>query len=328
MRQPRSRYRLISLLFGAALWSGPAASAPSLAEAIGTADAKYLGAEEVVPKGDAPKMEGGSGEEETEPTDQEIAQGKVRATLTYKESKTEEGETERVPVVTVFADGEQVAQIEGQSIGSFDPPVSVQIAEVDPANASPEVVVSFYTGGAHCCSDTKLITSNKDGSSWQTVEIGQFDGGPLLATDLAGDGRYVFETRDNAFLYAFGCYACSTAPLRILAVEDGEVKTVSGDPAYRPVHEAYMGNIIINAVPEEDVNGFLAGYVGEKSLLGEGKEAWQLMLAYYDRSSDWGLDVCDQPLDAEGACPGTTERLTFPEALERMLNENGYKVEK
>ena len=27
-------------------------------------------------------------------------------------------------------------------------------------------------------------------------------------------------------------------------------------------------------------------------------------------------------------CPGKTERLTFPAALERMLNENGYKLEK
>lgn len=52
------------------------------------------------------------------------------------------------------------------------------------------------------------------------------------------------------------------------------------------------------------------------------------MLAHYDKASDWGLDVCDKPLDADGNCPGKTERLTFPVALERMLNENGYKLDK
>ena len=104
-------------------------------------------------------------------------------------------------------------------------------------------------------------------------------------------------------------------------------KNVSGAPRFRPAHEAYLKNIIAE-VPDEDLNGFLAGYVGEKILLGEGKQAWKLMLAYYDRKSDWGLDVCGKPLDANGACPGKTERLTYPEALERMLNENGYKVEK
>ena len=105
------------------------------------------------------------------------------------------------------------------------------------------------------------------------------------------------------------------------------MKDVSADPKYRPAHEAYFKNMILN-VPDEDVNGFLAGYVGEKIRLGEGKEAWELMLAYYDKASDWGLEVCDQPLDEAGACPGTTAKVTFPEALERMLNENGYTVEK
>ena len=76
------------------------------------------------------------------------------------------------------------------------------------------------------------------------------------------------------------------------------------------------------------MNGFLAGYVGEKSLLGEGKQAWQLMLEYYDKGSDWGLEICDKPLDDErGVPPGHTIKLTFPEALERMLKENGYKIE-
>jgi len=72
-------------------------------------------------------------------------------------------------------------------------------AEIDPGNANPEVVVAFYTGGAHCCSDTSVVTSSPDGSTWTTVDVGEFDGGPLLASDIDGDGRYEFETRDNAF---------------------------------------------------------------------------------------------------------------------------------
>ena len=52
------------------------------------------------------------------------------------------------------------------------------------------------------------------------------------------------------------------------------------------------------------------------------------MLNHYDKASDWGLDVCDKPLDTEANLPGKTERLTFPVALERMLNENGYRLEK
>jgi hypothetical protein len=54
-------------------------------------------------------------------------------------------------------------------------------------------------------------------------------------------------------------------------------------------------------------------------LLGEGKRAWKLMLAYYDRKSDWGLDVCGKPLNANGACPRKTERLTHQRRLNACL---------
>jgi hypothetical protein len=304
----------------------PAEAAEGLAAAVKTLDAKYLKAKELETKPATPNIEAGSGEEEAEPKSQEISLGPLKAALSYKvEGTGEEGTT--IPIVTVFVEGKQVAALKGEGTGSNDPAVSVQIAEIDPANATPEVVVSFFTGGAHCCSDTKVIAASKDGAAWKAIEVGQFDGGPLLASDIAGDGRPVFETRDNAFLYAFGCYACSTAPLKILTIEDGEVKTVSADPRFRAAHEAYLKGMI-TGVPDEEVNGFLAGYVAEKILLGEGKEAWALMLDHYDKTSDWGLDVCDKPLDADGNCPGKSERLTFPAALERMLNENGYRLEK
>ena len=303
-----------------------ATAAPSLAQAIRQVDARYLKLKELDVKPATPNIEAGSGEEETEPTSREIVLGSLKATLSYRQEGSGEDAT-TIPVVTMFADGKQIAELKGEGAGMGDPPVSVQIAEIDPGNSSPEVVVSFYTGGAHCCSDTKVVSASKDGATWKTIELGQFDGGPLLASDVAGDGHPVFETRDNAFLYAFGCYACSTAPLKILTVVDGEVKTVSADPRFRPAQESYLKGMIAE-VPEEEVNGFLAGYVAEKILLGEGKQAWALMLKHYDKASDWGLDVCDTPLDTEGNCPGKTERLTFPVALERMLNENGYKFEK
>jgi hypothetical protein len=321
-----SLFRLALVLVSVA-WSGASAlAAQSLSEAVQQADAKYLKVPDITTKDDSPKIEAGSGEEDTAPLPQEISKGKLKAALTYTESKTEDGETARAPVVTVSFDGKEIGKLEGAP-GFSDPPVSVQIAELDPGNPNPEVVVSFYTGGAHCCSDTKVLTSSKDGASWQTVALEELDGGPLLATDLDGDGPYEFETRDNAFLYTFGCYACSSAPLQVLTVADGAVKNVTTDPRFRKAHEAWLKDMIAD-IPEEDVNGFLAGYVGEKILLGEGKQAWQLMLDHYDKESDWGLETCSQPVNERGECPVKTTLVSFPEALERMLNENGYKVEK
>ena len=321
--------RLALLAALSLLSQGGANAAPTLAEAVKQADAKYLEAPDIEGDDAAPKIEVGGGDEETAPDTQEIAQGAIKAVLSYTEEKGDDDEVTRAPVVTVFAGDKEVAKLKEGSGGFADPPVSVQIAELDRSNPYPEVVVSFYTGGAHCCSDTSVITSSSDGSNWTTVQLGEFDGGPLLATDLNRDGRYEFMTRDNGFLYAFACYACSEAPLQLFAIDTGAVKDVSQDPSFGPLHAAWLKSMIGN-VPEEgnDVNGFLAGYVGEKILLGEGKAAWDLMLAYYDRESDWGLEICDKPLNEDGECPDETVRLTFPDALERMLNESGYKVEK
>ena len=110
-------------------------------------------------------------------------------------------------------------------------------------------------------------------------------------------------------------------------MQDGAVKNITTDPRFHHEHELWLKDMITD-VPDEDVNGFLAGYVGEKILLGEGKQAWELMLAHYDKDSDWGLETCGQPVNDKGECPVKTELLSFPDALERMLNENGYKVEK
>ncbi|HUU66410.1 MAG TPA: hypothetical protein VMW57_03895 [Methyloceanibacter sp.] len=218
-----------------------------------------------------------------------------------------------------------VARLQGDSGGFSNPPVSLQIAQLDPSKPYPEVVVSFFTGGAHCCSVTHVIASNEDGSDWKTVDVGEFDGGPMVSVDLDGDGTHEFETRDNAFLYAFACYACSEAPLQVLGLVDGKIKDVSTEARFKPAHAAWLKNMIVG-VPEQEVNGFLAGYVAQKIRLGEGKQAWELMEKYYDRNTDWGLEVCDQDLDASAECPGETTKVTFPQALERMLKKNGYMI--
>jgi hypothetical protein len=325
---PFSQFRIfIALLSIALIGQGAANAAATLADALKEADAKYLAAPDFAGTDTAPKIETGSGEEDEKPTLQEISQGAVRATLGHRQETSKDGEPISIPVVTIFAEGKEVARLEGEDIGFDDPPVSVQIAEMDAANAYPEVVVSFYSGGAHCCSDTNVVTAKPDGSGWDIVKVGEFDGGPMLATDLDGDGRYEFATRDNAFLYAFACYACSEAPLQVIAIESGAVKTVTEEPRYLKAHASWLKEMIGN-VPEDDVNGFLAGYVGEKTLLGEGSQAWKLMLAYYDKGSDWGLETCDQPLNEDGECTGQEIKLSFPDALEHMLKENGYKVEK
>lgn len=231
-----------------------------------------------------------------------------------------------VPELTVSVEGEEMLTVRGPEGQAESVSFIAQIAELDPDNPHPEIVFSAYTGGAHCCADTRVLTGGADGESWREIEVGGFDGGPLAATDLDADGRFEIATRDNRFLYAFGCYACSAAPLQVLRLENGEITDASARPEYREAHRAWLVNMLGYNGGGEEANGFLAGYVAQKIRLGEGEPAWDFMLEHHDRESDWGLEVCSQEPDARGDCPGETRRLDFPQALARFLERAGYPL--
>ena len=232
------------------------------------------------------------------------------------------------PVLKLSVEGKHILSVEGVESVPDNPIFLIQIAEMDPGNPHPEVIFSTFTGGAHCCSDTRVLISSKDGKTWRELQIGEFDGEPLGVSDVDGDGRYEFVMRDNAFLYTFGCYACSTAPLRVLALEGGKIVNISGKTSLRAQHVESLRNMIDWAEGDVDMNGFLAGYVAQKILLGEGAGAWKLMMKYYDRKSDWGLKACSVKLDDKGECPGKKEMLSYPRALEIFLKDAGYELKK
>ena len=258
-----------------------------------------------------------------------LSEGPLTVRVTLTRGGPPDGLMYQTPVVSVSAGGKEMLKAAGSESFPDNPIFVVQIAEMDPGNPYAEIVFSTYSGGAHCCSDTHILASSKDGKKWRDIEAGAFDGGPLKARDLDGDGRYEIATRDNAFLYTFACYACSTAPLQILRLDDGKMKNVSGDAAYRPHQIDSLRRMVEWAGEDVDRNGFLAGYVAQKILLGEGAAAWKLMLKHYERKSDWGLESCTVKEDDKGECPkGRKVMLSFPQALEKFLTEAGYELKK
>lgn len=292
-------------------------------------NARHLGAAPKLPKSPKPPTAEREWEEKITRRAWDLRDGPLFVSIGLKKAGPPDGLLFQAPVVTVSVDGRQVITAEGADSIPDNPVFVVQIAEMDPGNPYPEVLMSVYTGGAHCCSSTVILTSSPDGKTWKEVEVGQFDGEPLEARDLDGDGRYEIATRDNAFLYTFGCYACSTAPLHVLRLEKGQMVNASANKAYRKWQVDNLRQIIEWANDDADRNGFLAGYVGQKILLGEGAQAWKLMLKHHDSATDWGLDHCKVKRDDKGECPaGQLEILKFPVALERFLKEAGYTVEK
>jgi len=115
------------------------------------------------------------------------------------------------------------------------------IVEMDASNGAPEVVLEAYTGGAHCCVEARIATRTATG--WVEVPGGARDGDGSKLADLDGDGTAEIVSPDNDFLYAFGCYACSVAPLKIEALSGDALVDVSFEPRFRDAHRAYLESL-------------------------------------------------------------------------------------
>ena len=242
-----------------------------------------------------------------------ISQDTLKINLSYARQQREYA-TLVVPKATIFENSSQVLEVKG--VESPFPYAMVQIAEMDQSNGTPEIIFQSFSGGAHCCTMPIIVT--KQNHQWLCLELGSFDGGLKRISDLNQDGLYEYVTVDNAFLYQFSSYAASVAPPQIWQLQSGKIINATKQPQYRHWLENELNKFWQEAVTEwRESNGFWAGYVAWKALIGEETSAWQLMLKNYDHSETYCTSY-----DQEYNCIGKEEK--FPSALLRFLQENNY----
>jgi hypothetical protein len=193
---------------------------------------------------------------------------------------------------------------------------TLELKDID-QDAIPELIVSTYSGGAHCCTNFTIHAWKNTQSI--TTQTGLLDGDGGEFKDLDGDGIQEFLTVDNAFLYAFDSYAGSFPPTRIDQYKAGKLVDVTRN--YPKVLRAQAGRMYqaLQQNPKElgSQNGVLAGYVAQKILLGEYQQGWNFMLARYDRKSEWGLEIYKDD-KVVGKYPD------FPTALKAFLINTRY----
>lgn len=94
---------------------------------------------------------------------------------------------------------------------------SLHVVDLD-ADGEPEVVVDFYTGGAHCCLVAQVFAW--DGTRYTPTARDFGDFGYTLA-----DG--IFTSDDARFGYSFASFADSGMPVRLLTFSHGTWRDVS-----------------------------------------------------------------------------------------------------
>jgi hypothetical protein len=107
---------------------------------------------------------------------------------------------------------------------NFD--AEIKIVQLDKSSPVPQVLITTYTGGAHCCTQT-LIAGLQANGTWSRLEAPMLDGSGFSFSDLDGDGESELIAVDQSFLYACASCAESYSPSQIWKFREGQIKILS-----------------------------------------------------------------------------------------------------
>lgn len=201
----------------------------------------------------------------------------------------------------------------------------LRLIRLDPAAPRPAAVLTAYTGGLHCCTATTIASLQADGR-WRVAQGRLLDGEGYQFEDVDGDGTIELTSLDNSFLYAFTSYAGSFSPPRVSRVVGAELVDVTRLPSSRGFLRQSVQAMAFGRTPEQwRENGFLAGWVAARALLGEGAQAWAAMEPLHEEFSLFTQEICPDG-SQDGCADENKRRVPFKEALARHLAENGYDV--
>ena len=172
-------------------------------------------------------------------------------------------------------------------------------------DGEPEILIDYYTGGAHCCVYTLIHRYNPDRQTYEAIAFPTTHIGYELK-DLNKDGIPEFVTADGGFAYAFSSFAGSGFPLKIWNYQNGKMVDVTKQYPTLVRNNAYRywihAQTIIRTQGDRESKGLLAAYLADKYTLGEKKDGWKNLRALY-KSDD---------------------RIAFFESLEKFLKESSY----
>ncbi len=157
-------------------------------------------------------------------------------------------------------------------------------------DTEPEVLIAFYTGGAHCCVVTHVYAYR--GGTYKRSVHNWAEG--YAKKRLDRNAVPEFLTGDNRFDYTFTAHAFSGEPLQVWNFGRGGFVNVTRRFRRAIAQDAAKWLRLYRrerSRPGSDVRGFLAPYLADKYHLGEQREAWNVLrTAHARRELGWRSD--------------------------------------
>src|SRR5947209_12446921 len=93
----------------------------------------------------------------------------------------------RVPVFTGRYRDQVVFSFRIEDAEAEGPSATAQVMQLDPGTSLPQVVMTAFTFGAHCCTITRIATVVGSGE-WRVLDAAQLDGEGYQFVDIDNDG--------------------------------------------------------------------------------------------------------------------------------------------
>ena len=158
--------------------------------------------------------------------------------------------------------------------GLFAVPGPVKVQDLD-GDGEPEVIVDFYTGGAHCCVVTAFY--RWDGGAYRR-SVQYFGNYGYKIVDLDHDGTPELSAYDERFAYAFGSYADSLSPPVIWHWQAGKlVDLTKSFPAVVKANARLAFELFTRSKRRHDdiaARAVLAAWTADQCLLGQSSQAF------------------------------------------------------
>ncbi|WP_370588080.1 S-layer homology domain-containing protein [Trichocoleus sp. FACHB-591] len=173
---------------------------------------------------------------------------------------------------------------------------NLEVRDLD-GDQEPEVVVDLFSGGAYCCTSSYIYGYNATQNAYRNVK--QFWGSPSYRLeDLDQDNLPEFVSGDPRFDAQFTAHAASGLPIQIWQYRRSQMQNVTRSYPkliYEDAVQHWQNYTFSKDLGASATRGFLAAYLADKHLLGQGQEGWQLVQqAYpYDDRRQYFIDLRD-----------------------------------
>ena len=137
-------------------------------------------------------------------------------------------------------------------------------------DATPEIVLALYSGGAHCCFIDQVFSLAPGSHAVRKSEFNFGDPGARLAPIGVGASSY-FVTADDAFAYAFTDFAASGLPLKIVSFSNGAFRDVTNSFPHLLAADARRWQLAFRAMASshyDNTVGVVAAWAADEYRLG------------------------------------------------------------